>query len=106
MERYCSEGRLELHYVGACIYLPTLCNPMASTKRDQILHLIEKTRVLRLQDVETLGISRTYLKVHSSLISSINPCNTRSWKLTIPSTCPLLMTGARMIPKRSKRRAQ
>lgn len=39
---------------------------MTSTKRDQILHLIEKTRVLRPQDVEAIGISRTYLnKLHA-----------------------------------------
>jgi predicted transcriptional regulator of viral defense system len=39
---------------------------MPGTKRDQILHLIEKTRVLRPQDVEAIGISRTYLnKLHA-----------------------------------------
>ena len=47
---------------------------MTSTKRDQILHLIEKTRVLRPQDVETLGISRTYLnKLHAEGILD-RPC--------------------------------
>lgn len=33
---------------------------MPGTKRDQILHLIEKTRVLRPQDVEAIGIAVTY----------------------------------------------
>lgn len=38
---------------------------MATSKRDQILRLLKKTRVLRPQDVEALGISRTYLnKLH------------------------------------------
>lgn len=34
---------------------------MPTTKRDQILRLLKKTRVLRPQDVEAVGISRTYL---------------------------------------------
>jgi predicted transcriptional regulator of viral defense system len=39
---------------------------MPTTKRDQILRLLKKTRVLRPQDVEAVGISRTYLnKLHS-----------------------------------------
>lgn len=39
---------------------------MPNTKRDQILRLLKKTRVLRPQDVEAVGISRTYLnKLHS-----------------------------------------
>jgi len=33
----------------------------AITKRDQILRLFKKTRILRPQDVEAVGISRTYL---------------------------------------------
>ena len=31
------------------------------TKRDEILRMLKKTRVLRPQDVEAVGISRTYL---------------------------------------------
>lgn len=39
---------------------------MPTSKRDQILRLLKKTRVLRPQDVEAVGISRTYLnKLHS-----------------------------------------
>lgn len=39
---------------------------MPGTKRDQILHLIEKTRVLRPRDVEAIEISRTCLnKLHA-----------------------------------------
>ena len=39
---------------------------MATTKRDQILSLLQQTRVLRPQDVEAIGISRTYLnKLHA-----------------------------------------
>jgi len=39
---------------------------VSTTKRDQILRLLKKTRVLRPQDVEAVGISRTYLnKLHS-----------------------------------------
>jgi len=34
---------------------------MAMTKRDQILSLFQQTRVLRPQDIEAVGISRTYL---------------------------------------------
>ncbi|MFV0442870.1 MAG: AbiEi antitoxin N-terminal domain-containing protein [Planctomycetaceae bacterium] len=39
---------------------------MPTTKRDRILRMLKKTRVLRPQDVEALGISRTYLnKLHA-----------------------------------------
>lgn len=39
---------------------------MSATKRDQILRLLQKNRVLRPRDVEAAGISRTYLaKLHS-----------------------------------------
>lgn len=39
---------------------------MPTSKRDQILRMLKKTRVLRPQDVEAVGISRTYLnKLHS-----------------------------------------
>ncbi len=39
---------------------------MTTTKRDQILRMLKKTRVLRPQDVEAVGISRTYLnKLHA-----------------------------------------
>jgi predicted transcriptional regulator of viral defense system len=39
---------------------------MPITKRDQILRMLKKTRVLRPQDVEAVGISRTYLnKLHA-----------------------------------------
>jgi predicted transcriptional regulator of viral defense system len=39
---------------------------MPTTKRDQILRMLKKIRVLRPQDVEAVGISRTYLnKLHS-----------------------------------------
>ncbi|MCY2963557.1 MAG: AbiEi antitoxin N-terminal domain-containing protein [Planctomycetota bacterium] len=39
---------------------------MSTTKRDQILRMLTKTCVLRPQDVEAVGISRTYLnKLHS-----------------------------------------
>ena len=39
---------------------------MSATKRDQILRMLKKTRVLRPRDVEAVGISRTYLnKLHT-----------------------------------------
>lgn len=39
---------------------------MPITKRDQILRMLKKTRVLRPRDVEAVGISRTYLnKLHA-----------------------------------------
>jgi predicted transcriptional regulator of viral defense system len=39
---------------------------MSATKRDQILRMLKKTRVLRPRDVEAVGISRTYLnKLHA-----------------------------------------
>lgn len=39
---------------------------MSAAKREQILHMLKKTRVLRPRDVEAVGISRTYLnKLHT-----------------------------------------
>ena len=39
---------------------------MPNTKREQILRMLKKTRVLRPQDVEAVGVSRTYLnKLHA-----------------------------------------
>jgi len=39
---------------------------MPTSKRDQILRMLKKTRVLRPQDVKAVGISRTYLnKLHA-----------------------------------------
>lgn len=39
---------------------------MPATKRDQILRMLKKTRILRPQDLEAIGISRTYLnKLHA-----------------------------------------
>jgi predicted transcriptional regulator of viral defense system len=40
---------------------PDKVSLMPATKRDQILHLLKSTRVLRPRDVEAAGISRTYL---------------------------------------------
>jgi predicted transcriptional regulator of viral defense system len=42
------------------------CESMQTTKRDQILRMLKKSRVLRPQDVEAVGIARTYLnKLHA-----------------------------------------
>lgn len=39
---------------------------MSATKREQILRMLKKTRILRPRDVEAVGISRTYLnKLHA-----------------------------------------
>ena len=62
----CSPAFLELHFIGTCGFLPIFCESMTTTKRDQILRMLKKTRVLRPQDVEAVGISRTYLnKLHT-----------------------------------------
>ena len=50
-----------LHVVGLYNYRPTLCNSMTDTKRDRILRMLKRTRVLRPRDIEAIGISRSYL---------------------------------------------
>lgn len=50
------------YIMSALVYLyRRLETSMSATKRDEILRMIKKTRVLRPRDIEAVGISRTYL---------------------------------------------